>query len=58
VLRRTRDKLSQAANTIAAAETRTRQMDRALKSVEALSEARALEMLPALRDADPGAPLA
>jgi DNA recombination protein RmuC len=50
VLKRTRDKLNQAANSIAAAETRTRQMDRALKSVEALPEARALQMLPGRGD--------
>ncbi len=46
VLKKTRDKLTQAANTISDAETRTRQMGRALKSVEALPEARALQLLP------------
>ena len=46
VLKKTRDKLTQAANTISDAETRTRQMSRALKSVEALPAARALQLLP------------
>ena len=46
VLKKTREKLNQAADTISAAETRTRQMGRALKSVEALPEARALQLLP------------
>jgi DNA recombination protein RmuC len=47
VLKKTRDKLTQAANTISDAETRARQMGRALKSVEALPEARVLQLLPA-----------
>jgi len=46
VLKKTREKLNQAADTISAAETRTRQMGRALKSVEALPEARSLQLLP------------
>ena len=54
VLRKTREKLHQAADTITAAETRTRQMGRALKSVEALPEARALQLLPgAAEDGSP-----
>jgi DNA recombination protein RmuC len=48
VLKKTREKLNQAADTISAAETRTRQMGRALKSVEALPEARTLQLLPGL----------
>ena len=50
VLKKTREKLNQAADTISAAETRTRQMGRALKSVEALPEARTLQLLPGLPD--------
>jgi DNA recombination protein RmuC len=61
-LRRTRDKLNQAANTISEAETRTRQMGRALKAVEALPDPRAQQLLPGLaaEDAEPrgGAPFA
>ncbi|HSM21024.1 MAG TPA: DNA recombination protein RmuC [Rubrivivax sp.] len=54
VLKKTREKLNQAADTISAAETRTRQMGRALKSVEALPEARALQLLPgATQDDEP-----
>ena len=52
VLRRTREKLSQAADTISAAETRTRQMGRALKAVEAMPEARARQLLPGAPDDD------
>jgi len=53
-LKKTREKLNQAADTISAAETRTRQMGRALKSVEALPEARTLQLLPgALEDDAP-----
>jgi len=55
VLRKTREKLHQAADTISAAETRTRQMGRALKSVEALPEARALQLLPGAPDEDAAA---
>ena len=53
VLKKTREKLNQAADTISAAETRTRQMGRALKSVEALPEARTLQLLPGLPDDEP-----
>jgi DNA recombination protein RmuC len=53
VLKKTREKLNQAADTIAAAEGRTRQMGRALKSVEALPEARALQLLPGVPDDAP-----
>jgi DNA recombination protein RmuC len=52
VLKKTREKLNQAADTISAAETRTRQMGRALKSVEALPEARTLQVLPGAPDGD------
>ena len=52
VLKKTREKLNQAADTISAAETRTRQMGRALKSVEALPEARTLQLLPGAPDGD------
>jgi DNA recombination protein RmuC len=54
VLKKTREKLNQAADTISAAETRTRQMGRALKSVEALPEARALKLLPGSSEDDAG----
>jgi len=54
VLKKTREKLNQAADTISAAETRTRQMGRALKSVEALPEARALQLLPGVPDDESG----
>ena len=53
VLKKTREKLNQAADTISAAETRTRQMGRALKSVEALPESRTLQLLPGLPDDEP-----
>ncbi|HPO19747.1 MAG TPA: DNA recombination protein RmuC [Rubrivivax sp.] len=46
VLKKTREKLNQAADTISAAETRTRQMGRALKSVEALPQAQVQQLLP------------
>jgi DNA recombination protein RmuC len=52
VLKKTREKLNQAADTISAAETRTRQMGRALKSVEALPEARTLQLLPGMPEDD------
>ena len=48
VLKKTREKLNQAADTISAAETRTRQMGRALKSVEALPPTQVLRLLPEL----------
>jgi DNA recombination protein RmuC len=48
VLAKTRKKLEEASNTIDAAETRTRAMVRQLKTVEALPEARAAELLPGL----------
>jgi DNA recombination protein RmuC len=54
VLKKTREKLNQAADTLSAAETRTRQMGRALKSVEALPEARALKLLPGSSEDDAG----
>ncbi len=38
--------LNSASNTIEAAETRTRQMDRALKGVEALPAERSVQVLP------------
>ncbi len=46
VLKKTREKLHQAADTISAAETRTRQMGKALKAVEAMPQARVLQLLP------------
>ena len=46
VLAKTRKKLEEATNTIDQAQTRTNVMTRALKSVEALPETRALELLP------------
>lgn len=46
VLAKTRKKLDEAARTIDDAEVRTRQMGRALKTVEALPEAEAQKMLP------------
>ena len=45
VLARTRKKLEEATNTIDAAQTRTNVMTRRLKAVEALPEARAMELL-------------
>jgi DNA recombination protein RmuC len=55
VLAKTRAKLTQAAETIADAETRSRQMGRALRSVEALPEAHAQRLLPSA-PAAPAAP--
>jgi DNA recombination protein RmuC len=46
VLAKTKKKLEEATNTIDQAQTRTNQMTRRLKTVEALPEARALELLP------------
>ncbi len=50
VLAKTRKKLEEAGNTIDAAEVRTRAMARQLRSVEALPEQRAQELLPGLSD--------
>jgi DNA recombination protein RmuC len=57
VLAKTRKKLEEATNTIDQAQTRTNQMTRKLRTVEALPEARTLDLLPpALADDDaPGA---
>ena len=46
VLAKTRKKLEEATHTIDLAQTRTQQMTRRLKTVEALPEARTLELLP------------
>lgn len=51
VLAKTKKKLEEAANTIDQAEVRSRAMARQLKGVEALPEARALQLLPARDDA-------
>jgi DNA recombination protein RmuC len=48
VLAKTRKKLEEASQTIDAAEVRTRAMVRQLKSVEALPETQAAELLPGL----------
>jgi len=60
VLDKTKQKLSEAADTIDLAQTRTRAMTRKLKSVEALTDARAESLLPALAgaEADEAAPSA
>lgn len=50
VLAKTKKKLEEASNTIDAAEVRTRAMARQLKGVEALPEARALQLLPGRDD--------
>ncbi|EHR71061.1 hypothetical protein BurJ1DRAFT_2222 [Burkholderiales bacterium JOSHI_001] len=50
VLTKTQKKLDEASNTISVARTRTNQMTRKLKSVEALPDTRALELLPPLAD--------
>ena len=55
VLARTRKKLEEATNTIDQAQTRTNVMTRRLKSVEALPEARALQLLPGTPDDDEAA---
>ena len=52
VLARTRKKLEEATNTIDQAQTRTNVMTRRLKSVEALPEARVLQLLPGAPDDD------
>lgn len=50
VLAKTKKKLDEAGNTIEAAEVRTRAMARQLRTVEALPEQRAQELLPGLAD--------
>jgi DNA recombination protein RmuC len=56
VLAKTRQQLQTVANTIVEAETRTRQMERKLKDVEALPEPRAAKLIgKAQDDAEPGA---
>jgi DNA recombination protein RmuC len=52
VLARTRKKLEEATHTIDQAQTRTNVMTRRLKSVEALPEARVLQLLPGVPDDD------
>ncbi len=56
VLAKTRKKLEEASCTIDAAEVRTRAMARRLKSVEALPEGRAAELLPGLNAAEDEGP--
>ena len=51
VLAKTKKKLDEASSSIDAAEVRTRAMARQLKGVEALPEARALQLLPGREDA-------
>jgi DNA recombination protein RmuC len=53
VLARVRDQLQAASNTIEKAETRTRQMDRALKTVEALPTEQSVQLLPPVMDDQP-----
>ncbi|MGZ8273178.1 MAG: DNA recombination protein RmuC [Burkholderiaceae bacterium] len=53
VLARVKDQLQAASNTIERAETRTRQMDRALKSVEGLPAEQSLQLLPPVADDQP-----
>lgn len=57
VLARTKKKLDEASATIDAAELRTRQMARQLKTVEALPEAQAQQLLPLPADALPEDPV-
>jgi DNA recombination protein RmuC len=52
VLAKTRKKLEEATNTIDQAQTRTNVMTRRLKSVEALPEARTLQLLPSTPEDD------
>ncbi len=52
VLARTRKKLQEATNTIDQAQTRTQVMTRRLRSVEALPEARALQLLPGVAEGE------
>ncbi|WP_425259943.1 DNA recombination protein RmuC [Rubrivivax sp. RP6-9] len=54
VLAKTKKKLDEASSSIDAAEVRTRAMARQLKGVEALPEARALQLLPGREDAADG----
>jgi DNA recombination protein RmuC len=57
VLARTRQQLQSVTNSIVAAETRTRQMERKLKDVEALPERQAKRLIGTTSDdAEPGAP--
>jgi len=53
VLARVKDQLQAASNTIERAETRTRQMDRALKTVEALPVEQSAQLLPPVVDDQP-----
>jgi len=53
VLSRVKEQLQAASNTIEKAETRTRQMDRALKSVEALPTEESIQLLPPVADEQP-----
>jgi DNA recombination protein RmuC len=53
VLARVKDQLQAASNTIEKAETRTRQMDRALKTVEALPVEQSVQLLPPAADDQP-----
>ncbi|MGE5160069.1 MAG: DNA recombination protein RmuC [Betaproteobacteria bacterium] len=55
VLARVKDQLQAASNTIEKAETRTRQMDRALKTVEALPVEQSVQLLPPVVDDPPSA---
>jgi DNA recombination protein RmuC len=56
VLARTRQQLQSVTNSIVAAETRTRQMERKLKDVEALPERQAKKLIGSVPDdAEPGA---
>jgi DNA recombination protein RmuC len=55
VLARVKDQLQAASHTIERAETRTRAMDRALKSVEALPPEQSLQLLPPAADDQPSA---
>jgi DNA recombination protein RmuC len=52
VLAKTKKKLEEASNTIDQAETRTRAMQRQLKSVEALPETRVMQLLPGMAEED------
>jgi DNA recombination protein RmuC len=53
VLARVKDQLQAASNTIEKAETRTRQMDRALKTVEGLPVEQSVQLLPPVVDDQP-----